>query len=100
MSPRITLLRAALPVQCPSCGAIISWRTAAAHVQFLCPECHQGIHLRDSYFRVPYILSALVIGLLAYALGARGDVLGAVVLGVIPINFVIVFLTMRIFPPD
>src|SRR5512144_81288 len=47
---RITLIRAALPVKCPSCGAEISWEDAGGP-QFLCPECGHGVRVRTGYFR-------------------------------------------------
>ncbi len=100
MSPRkLTLIRAALPVKCPSCSAEIPWRYAA--VQFLCPACGQGVRLRGAYFRVLYVLSIVLISLVAYAAGIRGDALfGTVLLGILPTNFLVVFVTMRLFPPD
>src|SRR5262245_58201201 len=101
MLRRLTILRAALPVTCPSCGAKISWRYASLHAQFLCPECGQGVHIReDRYFRV-LNFSLLVVGWVAYAAGARDEVLfWSVLLGTLPVAFVVHFITMRIFPPD
>jgi predicted RNA-binding Zn-ribbon protein involved in translation (DUF1610 family) len=101
MPRTITLLRAALPVICPSCGAKISWQYAAPHVHFLCPACGHGVHLRNGYFRVLNVLSLVLVGLGAYAVGARGDLLfWSVILGFIPVAFVLTFITMRLFPPD
>ena len=102
MPPRkITLIRAALPIKCPECGAAISWRHATGHVQFLCPECGHGLHLRNNYFRVLYLFAAVVVTPVAYAAGLRGDSLFAVVvLGLLPAHFLLVFITMRLFPPD
>jgi predicted RNA-binding Zn-ribbon protein involved in translation (DUF1610 family) len=98
---KIILVRAALPVTCPSCGAAISWRHAAADVHFLCPECGHGVRLRGGYFRVLKLVSLLVVGLAAYALGARGEVLlWTTIIGGIPAGFVLTFVTMRLFPPD
>lgn len=102
MPPRkITLIRAALPIKCPECGAAISWHHATGHVQFLCPECGHGLRLRNNYFRVLYVLAAVVVSMVAYAAGMRGDSLFAiVVLGLWPTHFLLVFITMRLFPPD
>ncbi len=102
MPPRkITLIRAALPIKCPECGAAISWRHATGHVQFLCPECGHGLQLRNNYFRVLYLFAAVVVTMVAYAAGARGDALFAVaILGLWPTHVLLVFITMRLFPPD
>jgi predicted RNA-binding Zn-ribbon protein involved in translation (DUF1610 family) len=97
---RITLIRAALPVKCPSCGAEISWKDAGG-AQFLCPECGHGVHLRNGYFRVLYLLSALLTSLIAYAAGIRGDTLfWTVCIFLVPTYILLVFITMRLFPPD
>jgi predicted RNA-binding Zn-ribbon protein involved in translation (DUF1610 family) len=97
---RITLIRAALPVTCPSCGAEISWKEAGG-AQFLCPECGHGVHLRNGYFRVLYLLSALLTSLVAYAAGVRGDTLfWTVSIFLVPTYILLVFITMRLFPPD
>jgi predicted RNA-binding Zn-ribbon protein involved in translation (DUF1610 family) len=100
MSPRrITLMRAALPVKCPSCGAEISWKDAGA--QFLCPECGYGVRLRNGYFRLLYLLSALLASLVAYAGGIRGNMLfWSVFIFLFPTYILLVFITMRLFPPD
>ncbi len=97
---RITLIRAALPVKCPSCGAEISWKDAGGGAQFLCPECGHGVHLRNGYFRVLYLLSALLTSLVAYAAGIRGDTLfWTVFIFLVPIYILLAFITMRLFPP-
>ena len=101
MQRRITILRPALPVKCPTCGASISWRVAEPKVPFLCPSCHNGVRLRHSYFRVLNLISVGIVALLAYALGARGDTLFWIAcFGWIPGTFVITFLTLRLFAPD
>jgi len=102
MPPRkITLIRAALPIKCPECGAAISWHHATGHVQFQCPECGHGLHLRNNYFRVLYLFAFVVVASVAFAMGFRGDSLFAIViLGLWPTHFLLVFITMRLFPPD
>jgi predicted RNA-binding Zn-ribbon protein involved in translation (DUF1610 family) len=97
---RITLIRAALPVKCPSCGAEIAWKDAGG-AQFLCPECGHGVHLRNGYFRVLYLLSALLTSLIAYGAGIRGDTLfWTVCIFLVPTYILLIFITMRLFPPD
>lgn len=102
MPPRkITLIRAALPIKCLECGVAISWHHATGHAQFLCPGCGHGLRLRDNYFRVLYLFAAVVVTMIAYAAGMRGDSLFAVVvLGLWPTHFLLVFITTRLFPPD
>ena len=101
MVRKITLIRAALPVKCPSCTSDISWNTATSHVGFLCPKCRHGVHLRDSYFRVVLAFSFVAATALAYLLGTRGNaLLWAGLLGLLPMNLVLLFVTMRLFPPD
>lgn len=47
------------------------------------------------------MLAALIVTLVAYASGVRGDSLFAVVfLALWPMHFLLVFITMRLFPPD
>jgi predicted RNA-binding Zn-ribbon protein involved in translation (DUF1610 family) len=100
-SRKITLIRAAIPIKCPECGVAISWHQATGHVQFLCPGCGHGLRLRDNYFRVLYLFAAVVVTIIAYAAGMRGDSLFAVVvLGLWPTHLLLVFITIRLFPPD
>jgi hypothetical protein len=48
-----------------------------------------------------YILSIVVVGLIAYAAGIRDEALFATaILGLWPTYYVLVFLNMRLFPPD
>jgi predicted RNA-binding Zn-ribbon protein involved in translation (DUF1610 family) len=98
---KITLLRAALPLKCPACGTTVPWRRAAVDTAFLCPSCGRSIEVRRSYFRVFSLLSLPIAGLVAYALGARRDALvWGTLLGAFPVQFVLAFLTMRLFPPE
>ena len=95
------LLRAAPPIKCPNCGAQIGWDRASFHVQFLCPACHRGLQLRNSYPRVVNVVSIVATGLAAYALGVKGDALFWVVcLGWFPASVVLLNITLRLFPPD
>ncbi len=96
----MTIIRAALPVKCPECGTAISWREAGP-LPFHCSRCGQGLRLRINYFRVLYILAGVIVTLLCRAAGLRGDTLFAVVLlGLWPMHLLLVFITMRLFPPD
>ena len=70
-------------------------------MHFLCPECGCGVRLRHGYFRVLNLVSLVVVALAAYALGASGEVLfWNIMIGGIPVGFVLTFVTMRLFPPD
>jgi hypothetical protein len=70
-------------------------------VPFPCPSCRHGLRLRAGYFRVLYLLALVFIALIAYAAGRRGDELFAtVLLGLLPTHLLLLFVTMRLFPPD
>jgi predicted RNA-binding Zn-ribbon protein involved in translation (DUF1610 family) len=93
------LIRAALPIKCPSCSAEISWRVAS--VQFLCPKCGRGIRLRAGYFRGLYVVSAVMTSLVAYAVGVRGDsLLATVFIFLFPVYILLTLITVRLFPPE
>jgi hypothetical protein len=101
MPRTVVLLRAAPPIKCPKCGAQIGWDRASFHVQFLCPACRSGLHVRNSYGRVVNIASIVATGLVAYALGIRGDALfWLVCLGWFPASVVLLNITLRLFTPD
>ena len=94
---KIVLLRAALPVKCPACGTHMPWE-AVTDIPFLCPSCGSRIQLKRFYFHVFSLMSFPIAGLLAYALGARDDLLyWSTLLGTLPAGFLIMFLTMRLF---
>jgi hypothetical protein len=98
---RIVLLRAALPIVCPACGGQTPWQRATVDVPFLCPRCGRSIQVKHSYFRALGFLSFPIAGLLAYAMGARRDVLvWSTLLGGLPMQFIMSFMTMRLFPPQ
>ena len=97
----ITLLRAARPLKCPACGSAVPWRRATADVAFLCPTCGRRIQVKRSYFRVLGLLSFPIAGFAAYALGARREALvWGTLLGAFPVQFVMAFFTMRLFPAE
>lgn len=59
------------------------------------------MHLRNGYFRILYLLSALLTSLVACAVGIRGDTLfWTVFIFLVPTYILLVFITMRLFPPD
>jgi len=61
----------------------------------------RSIQVRRSYFRSLGLLSIPLAGLLAYALGARRDVLfWSTLLGAFPLQFIMGFITLRLFRPD
>jgi len=98
---KITLIRAAPPLKCPSCSQAISWRHATLGGQFLCPACGRGLRVPGSYFRVLTVVSFVLVTLVAYAAGMRGDALfEAAMLGVFPVVVLLTFITIRLFPPD
>ena len=95
------MIRAALPVTCPSCRAQISWRHVSLDVPFSCPGCGCGLRLYAAYFRVLHLIALVTITLTLYALGVRGDeLLASAFLAVWPTRFLLVFVTVRLFPPD
>jgi predicted RNA-binding Zn-ribbon protein involved in translation (DUF1610 family) len=99
--PRITLIRAALPVKCPSCGQEISWERVTADAEFLCSQCGHGVRIRIRYFYVLRAFSLLFSGFAAHLLALRGIAfLTVTVILVFPIQFALAFVTLRLFPPD
>jgi hypothetical protein len=91
----------ALPVTCPVCAAAIPARGAWGRVSFFCPECGHGLRFRKGYFRVLYLFANILVAMVAYACGARGDTLFAiVVLAPWPTVSLLAFVTARLFPPD
>jgi hypothetical protein len=95
------LLGPPLPMKCPACGVSVGWKHASAHVQFLCPHCHQGLKLRPAYFRIVNVVSLIAAGLLAYGYGLRRDnVIWGVLVGVFPVQVILLNISLRIFPPD
>jgi uncharacterized protein (DUF983 family) len=98
---KIVLIRAALPVECPACGMHLSWDAVTVGIPFLCPLCGRRMQLKQSYFNVTALMSFLITGLVAYALGARDDLLyWSTLLGAYPASFIVTFLTMRLFRTD
>jgi predicted RNA-binding Zn-ribbon protein involved in translation (DUF1610 family) len=101
MAPRrITIGPGVVPANCPSCGRPIPWRYVSA-TRFFCPACRIGLRMSASYIRVLYLLSGGISGLLAYAAGIRSEPLFVVTfLAWWPTYFVILFITIPLFPPD
>ncbi len=101
MAPRrITLIPGVVPVKCPSCGTPIPWRHVSAS-GFFCPACRNGLRISASYLRVLYLLSGGISALLGYAAGIRSESLFvATFLAWWPTYFVVMFITIRLFPPN
>jgi hypothetical protein len=60
-----------------------------------------SLNLRNNYFRVLYLFAFVVVTSVAYAMGFRRDSLFAIIiLGLWPTHLLLVFITMRLFPPD
>ena len=94
--PRIKLTLFGRPSACPACGAPIRWTN-----QPVCSGCGHAVRIRRSYSTVTAIACWLISGLIAFAVGARGDVwLWLTVLGVLPAGFVVSIISLQLFPPD
>lgn len=101
MKRTVTLVSEAPPIPCPSCAARIGWNCATFHTPFLCPGCSNGLQLSSSYARVVNATSILATGLVAYALGVRGNALfWLICLGWFPASVVVMTVSLRLFPPD
>jgi hypothetical protein len=57
--------------------------------------------MRTVYFRVPGIVSLLLVSLGSYAVGIRGDnLLWTVLLLVVPVQVILLNISIRLFAPD
>ena len=74
-------------MKCPACNAVVSWRSSVGGSRFRCSACHNTARIARSYSLVLIAVGAVTAGLLAYALGARGEVLiASIFMGVYPID--------------
>jgi hypothetical protein len=97
----ITIVPAARRLTCPACNARLAWQRATIDTPFFCPECKQGVVFRPRYLRTLNVVSLSLAGLVAYGLGIRDDaLLAAVLLMLLPAHWVILFISIRVFPPD
>lgn len=84
------------PPKCPFCGArihLLQWPT--------CRACGNSVQLRPSYRAAMLVVTFLLSGLIAFAVGATGDVwLWTTLLGAHPLGVVLYFLTWQLLPPD
>jgi hypothetical protein len=91
---------------CPACGGeIVShWILAGPWPgripsRVFCYSCGAALLVRRSYFVSLYFVSLAIMILGAYAIGLGGyDFLAVVGFGVLPVCFLIVFLSLRLFP--
>src|SRR5687768_5938276 len=95
------VLGPSVPARCPSCQLEIIWDHKDIGVQIICPRCQGGMRLRHSYHRTVKLLSFAIVGLLVYALGARGDtLLWATPLLAMPVMMLAVSASTRLFAPE
>lgn len=85
---------------CPACGESIWFPNVKFTVPFRCPACTQWLCVPQSYGRAQS-LAALVGSLLgSFLLGLRGlALIGATILGCIPVLPVVIILSHLLFPP-
>jgi hypothetical protein len=89
-----------MPVVCPACGENISKRFVMGRDAY-CPACHVGLTIRVGPFRALPLFAAVIVSLVGYGAGLRGDALFAVVCLVsLPVAFVMAMITVRLFPPE
>ena len=93
------------PSTCPACGdEIISrWITGGSFrqipVRVFCYHCGAALLVRRSYFSALYFVAMVGVALAAYAIGFGGyDFLVIVGFGVIPVWFLMAFVSLRLFP--
>jgi len=96
----------AKPSTCPACGGQIlsRWIVAGSFPlrvpsRILCYRCGAVLGVRRSYFFSLYFvaLASMILGV--YALGIGGyDFIAVVGLGVLPLWFLMIFLSLRLFP--
>jgi hypothetical protein len=88
-------------MKCPACNARLSWRNSQGGGRFLCAACKNTGRIRRSYSLVVTAVGAVTAGLLAYALGARGDVLiSSIFIGFYPTSLLIALISVQVFAPD
>jgi hypothetical protein len=82
--------------KCPACGGSISWARPP-----MCRNCGNSIQIRRSNSSAILVITVVVSGLIASAIGAKDDTwLWTTILGALPLMFVLSFLTAQLFPPD
>jgi hypothetical protein len=87
-------------MKCPTCDTAISLRHSLGGGRYMCPACRNTACVARSYSLVLTGVAAVIAGLLADALGARGTVLiASVFIGVYPVSFLIGMINIQIFAP-
>ena len=91
-----------MALKCPACAAELSWAVASPNDPFLCHECGRTLELRASPLRgmVLTLCSMCLSVAVAYGAGARGGTLSwGIILGILPVSFVVSSIALRLFPP-
>lgn len=88
------------PLACPACKAVVFWRDLTEH-NYLCPTCRCRLRVRRRYLVVLQIVSYVIVGLFAYAVGVRDDMLIlSILVGGLLGTFVLTAITAQLFPPE
>jgi hypothetical protein len=99
MPRRIVLLPPALPVTCPVCGATFPPGLLAGRQ--LCPACRAGLTPRRRFALVMAFVVLVISGLIASGIGVpRAWLFIAVLLLSPPVQFIVMFVTVRLFPVE
>src|SRR5580704_17801636 len=87
-------------LNCPGCSALVPWKNISFSTPFKCPSCGVTQCVSRSYLYFQAVVTIVVTGIGAYALGMRNTILlSAVVLGFFPVAMIVSFLTRRLVPP-
>jgi hypothetical protein len=97
---RIRIVPPARPLICPACQSVIPWHRVRART-IACLHCGTHLQFRKSYFGALYWLALAIALMTVFRLGIYSPI--AIVLPLvllIPTFYVMLFITLRIFPPD
>ena len=91
---------------CPVCGGEIlsrwittDWFPGRIPSRVFCYNCGAALRVRRSYFSALYFVALVSMVLAAYAIGIGGyDFITVVGFGALPLAFLMVFLSLRLFP--
>jgi hypothetical protein len=88
----------AAPGVCPVCRSEIAWRQVRFGLSFTCPSCRTPLRIRSALIRIISVTGCAIAFLGSYAIGLRGwSLLFTGFLGVIPLQTVMLLLTVRLF---
>jgi hypothetical protein len=88
----------ATPASCPDCGRKIAWQHVRFGQSFGCPSCRMQLRVRGAYMQTLNLTGWAIAFLLAYAIGLRNwSLLVVGLVGVIPIQTVVMLITLRLF---